>query len=354
MDTPTTETPAAEEAQPETNYGLLAKKAYGDNYHGEAIEPVEEVEQVAEEVAEESPEAAEIPAEVEPVAEETEEVEASEEVIDSWDELVESQAWEPDWANNLKIGVKVDGEESKVSMSDLRASYQMQEAAEKRLNESKEKAKALNQVVSEKSEQLNEQFSVAAKLIADAEKMLDGEVSQVDPNLRRDDPAEWAAKNTEFDKRRQNLAKLRSDAHSEYQKAAQQHQVEQEKQRAKAVEEGQTQLLEAIPEWADQVIATADKAKLVSYLSDVGYTEQEIGYATDPRMIVMARKAMLHDARDTKVDPAKKRLKKVPKTLKSGSPKTETQTQQAQRDKLKAKLKASGKFEDALALYQLK
>ena len=356
MDTPTTEQPA--EVQPETNYGALAKASYGNNFHGEVAEPtpepVVEAEAAPEQVAEEAVE--EVAQEAAEVEESTEEapVEAAEsDVVDSWEELVESQAWEPEWANNLKIGVKVDGEESKVALSELRASYQMQEAAEKRLTESKEKAKALNQAVADKSAQLNEQFSVAAKLIENAEKILDSDEAAIDPNLRTNDPAEWAAKEREIDKRRQNLAKLKHDAQSEYQKVAQQTKAERDKQLAEMIQGEQMKLSTAIPEWANQDVASAEKAKLAKYLNSVGYSEKELNQAYDSRMIVMARKAMLHDERDTKIEPQKKRLKTIPKTLASGAKKSETQTQLEQRDKLKAKLKASGKLEDAMALFRL-
>ena len=358
MDTPTTEQPA--EAQPETNYGALAKASYGNNFHGEVAEPTPEpiVEAEAPEeaapVAEEAVEEVEA-AEVEESTEEAPPEAASEEsdVVDSWEELVESQAWEPEWANNLKIGVKVDGEESKVPLSELRASYQMQEAAEKRLNESKEKAKALNQAVADKSAQLNEQFSVAARLIENAENILNSEEAAIDPNLRTNDPAEWAAKEREIDKRRQTLAKLKTDAQVEYQKAAQQNKAERDKQLAEVIQGEQEKLSIAIPEWANQDVALAEKAKVAKYLQSVGFSEQELNQAYDSRMIVMARKAMLHDERDTKIEPQKKRLKTIPKTLTSGAKKSENQTQLEQRDKLKARLKASGKLEDAMALYKL-
>jgi hypothetical protein len=355
MDTPTTEQPAE---APATNYGALAKASYGNNFHGEVAEPTPEPVVEAEAPEEAAPEqvAEEAVEEVAQVEESTEEapVEAAEsDVVDSWEELVESQAWEPEWANNLKIGVKVDGEESKVSMSELRASYQMQEAAEKRLTESKEKAKALNQAVADKSAQLNEQFSVAAKLIENAEQMLNSDEASIDPNLRMNDPAEWAAKEREIDKRRQNLAQLKHSAQAEYQRAAQHTKAERDKQLAEIIQGEQEKLSTAIPEWANQDVASAEKAKLAKYLNSVGYNETEINQAYDSRMIVMARKAMLHDERDTKIEPQKKRLKTIPKTLSSGAKKSENQTQLEQRDKLKAKLKASGKLEDAMALFRL-
>lgn len=347
MDTPTTEQPAA---QPTTNYGALAKANYGNAFHGEVADAAPE--EAAPEEIEAAPEAVEESLEVEESTDEP--IEAAEsDVVDSWEELIESQAWEPEWANNLKIGVKVDGEESKVSMSELRASYQMQEAAEKRLNESKEKAKALNQAVAEKSEQLNAQFSVAARLIANAESILNSDEASIDPNLRMNDPAEWSAREREIDKRRQNLAQLKHDAQGEYQKAAQHTKAERDKQLAEIIQGEQLKLSTAIPEWANEAFATAEKAKVSKYLQSVGFSEQELNQAYDSRMIVMARKAMLHDERDTKIEPQKKRLKTIPKTLSSGAKKSENQTQIEQRDRLKAKLKSSGKLEDAMALFRL-
>jgi hypothetical protein len=348
MDTPTTEQPAAvTEVQPETNYGALAKANFGSNFHGEVSEPEPVIEEEAAPVVEEA-----VIEVVEEPAEEAAEA-AAEEVVDSWDELVESQAWEPEWANNLKHRVKVNGEELQATTKELIDNFQIREATDDNFNKTKEKGRALNQAIAEKNEELNERFSVVAKLTADAEQMLNSDEANIDPNLRTNDPAEWSAKEREIEKRRQNLAKLKTDAQGEYQKAAQHTKAERDKQLAEVIEGEQIKLSTAIPEWANEVIATAEKAKVAKYLQGVGFSEQELNQAYDSRMIVMARKAMLHDERDTKIEPQKKRLKTIPKTLTSGAKKSETQTQQEQRDKLKAKLKSSGKLEDAMALFRL-
>jgi heme-binding NEAT domain protein len=65
----------------------------------------------------------------------------------------------------------------------------------------------------------------------------------------------------------------------------------------------------------------------------------------------MARKAMQFDkGGQAKVSAAKKKVAKVPKTMKPGAPKPQEQINQEQVAKHKAKLKKSGKLDDAMEL----
>lgn len=344
MDNPTTENP--QEAPQVSSLSLLAQEHFGSEYVGEVAEETPEVtepiEEEVEQVAEEAPaeEAEEVP------AEETEEV-----PIGSFDELVESQEWDPEWLNTLRAKVKVDGEEKEVSFSDLRASYQMQEAAQKRLEESKQKAQAVNEELSQKQEQINQQYTIAAKMIEKAEAALSSDSEKVDwDRLKVEDPAEWSAKKLDMQERRQHLDSLKQEAIDELQTAQTQNQEERNKALAEAIQQEGQRLVQKIPEWADQALAKAEKDRVASYLKDAGFADEEIASAYDHRMVVMARKAMLYDEQEKKLEPAKKKYKKVIKTLPPGSKKTESQINHEQQKRLKGSLKKSGSIEDALAV----
>src|SRR3546814_15881946 len=61
---------------------------------------------------------------------------------------------------------------SEVPLSDLVKSYQIGSAADKRLEEAKTKAKAIQDEAAEKAGQINAQFAVAAKLVTKLESAL--------------------------------------------------------------------------------------------------------------------------------------------------------------------------------------
>lgn len=96
------------------------------------------------------------------------------------------------------------------------------------------------------------------------------------------------------------------------------------------------------------------KGKLTQYLRVQGFADEDIAGAADHRLIMMARKAMMFDNLATKADVSKKKVIKIPKTLKPGVRKPQTQINVEKLNALKRKAAASGKLEDAFAYKQAK
>lgn len=354
-ETPTTESTNQEGAR--RHLSLLAADLYGSNYHAreQPEQPEEEPEVEEKEEQEETEETEEHEGsgeDVEEASSESEEQEETEEVsISSLQELIEHNEWDPEWVNSLKVPVKVDGQSAEASLQDLVANYQMNQAAEKRLEEAKAKRESLTKELTEKQEAVQGQYAAAAKLVEQAEKMLDRDTSAIDwKRLREDDPAEYSAKKAEIAERRQELEQLKRNAAQEYRQA-----VDAERQKAEAeyqetLKAEQDALLEKIPEWRDQGKAAEEKSHLVKYLMSQGFTEQDVMGAADHRLILLARKAMLHDRGQQRVDTARKKVAKVPKVLKPGAPKPKADQERQKLEKLQTRLKKSGSMEDAFSL----
>jgi DNA-binding ferritin-like protein len=236
-------------------------------------------------------------------------------------ELIEHFEADPEWFEGLKVEVKVDGKPATATIRDLVKSYQIGEAAEHRLEEAKSKVRAVNQELTEKSKALEGQFAQAAALIQAAEQALDADVAGIDWNkLREEDEGAYAAKKADVAERRERLAKLKKDAVSSWQQATEKAQIEGREKLVEFVQEQAKALLKAIPEWADETKRKAEKAELGQYLLGQGFTNEDINSPTiDHRLVVMARKAMLHDRSQQKVAAAKKKVAKVPKVLKPGA-----------------------------------
>lgn len=352
-----TSTPEATESEaPELS--LLAREAFGNKYYGEVKEP----ERRDADEPEEGGEQEEQPEEQQEQTQETEEAQGAEEgeesgevTISSVQELIEASEYDPEWFNSLEIDVKVDGQPSKAKLSDLVSSYQIQTAAEKRLEEAKEKAKTQNQALAEKQEQIDRSFQVAANLIKKVESKLTSDSDSVDwKTLREQDPAEFAAKKQEFEERKKELEKMKQEAVSEYQQVAQTSQAEQQEQLQQYLQAEREKLLSALPEWKDEEKAKEASGKISGYLSNIGFSNQEIAQAYDHRMVLMAHKAMLYDEGQGKAEPAKKKLAKVPKTLKPGAPKSPTQINQQKARDAMDRLKRTGSLDDALAAYRMR
>lgn len=344
-----TSTPEAEAPQAEgPNLSLLAKGFFGDSYHGEVTEPAKAEEPV--ETESETVEAEEPLETAEESEEAPESTEPDEVPISTVQELIEAGEYDPEWFDSLEVDVKVDGESKRAKLADLRNSYQMQQAAEKRLEDAKEKAKAINEELSKKREELDASLNVVGGFLKDQLDAIDKEESEVDwKTLRNQDPGEAAIKRQEFADRKAQVKAKASQLYQTYQQTQYKAQQEANEKQAEVLQREQEALLEALPEWKDDETAAKEKAKLGEYLADVGLSQESLSQVTlDHKLLIMARKANLYDEIKSKSEPAKKKLVKVPKTLKPGASKPETDVTQKQIQQLQDQINRNPNSRDAL------
>lgn len=352
--TPTTESPLANDAAGTKSYSLLAGEMFGQKYKGKADGAAPPADEPAEAIQDAPAEAVQDQDAQDDANDQEGEAQADDqegEAISSLSDLAEHYKWDPDWIESIKVPVKIDGKEGAATLADLRKSYQIQEAAENRLAEAKERAKAQQQEMAEKSEQLNTQFATVAELIKGAESMLATDSEAVDwEKLRADDPGEFSAKKQEFEDRRKKLESMKHNAARTFQEHVQRQQQEMQVKAQERLQAEQSALVEKIPEWRDSEKAATEKAKLAEYLmKDAGFSQDDVMAASDHRLIVMARKAMQFDELRAKTNAAEKKVAKVPKVFKPGAPKPQNQVNRERLDRTKQKLRNSGNMSDALA-----
>lgn len=263
------------------------------------------------------------------------------------------QHYEPgidlDYVNSLKVPVTVDGTPTEATIGDLVKSYQIIEAAEHRLSDAKAVAQREQEALAAKNAETEGHYRVAAELIKSAEATLERDIKAVDPKLRDEDPAEWAARREEFAERRGFIEKMKRDTVAGYQ-TFQQTQAAEVKQKIDAFTAEQAViLLQKLPEWQDAKRAETEKTELADYLIRQGFAQQELAGLIDHRHVLLARKAMLYDKSRGQVETAKKRVAKVPKVMKPGAPKPAEQRATEKLAALKAKMQRTGSPEDALA-----
>ncbi len=274
-------------------------------------------------------------------------------------EALESLEVEPEWFQGLKVDVKVNGETSQVPFRELIANYQTNQAAEAKLEQAKTKSAEAQQAFAEKNAALEAQFNMAGAVLQQAEGVLTAEFQQIDWNaLHEDDPAEWSAKKVAFQERTQQIEALKQHLMQQYQQSVGQRQHEMMEQQQEYVRE-QIELLnetmpKVSPDWGSAERAPAAKARLTDYLLKQGFTQEDINTAYDHRLLVIAEKARLHDEAKGKVDVTKKRLRRVPKITKPGTPKDTSQTNQEQVNAIRSRLGKSGDLNDAVALLRAK
>ena len=156
-------------------------------------------------------------------------------------------------------------------------------------------------------------------------------------SLYESDPLEYVRQR---DTERDNQAKMQAV------------QAEQLRLQQENLQREQAKLLEMIPEWKDSEVEAKEKAALVSYAKERGWTDQELASTVDSRYIELMRKAYLFDNLQSGKPIAKKKVKAAPKMVKSGQPKSKADSASDRKRKAFEKLKKTNS-RDAAVQYLL-
>lgn len=295
--------------------------------HAQAVEALLEVkdENTPEEVSEESEEIQEQPEVQEEEVEATDEGQAEAETDEQTEEVEETNEEE------VLYSVKVDGEEYSVNESELIESYQLKQTAHKRLQEAAESRKA-NEAKEAALEQ--ERVKYAAVLQQMEQNLNQPAMSEVELEKLKDrDPMAYYEAKDQIRDQKEKLAAV---------------QQEQQVVKSQHLATQHSRLLELIPEWKNQEIAEKEKVGLANYLQTNGFSKEDIGNATDARIVNLARKAQLYDNLQSKKAVVKKKVTAAPKMIKSGQPKGKIDVKQKAKDDAWKNLQKVGSKEAAV------
>jgi len=325
MDTPPeTETQEAEQATPEVS--------------PETQETQQETQQEDQEASSESQEA------------ETEEEQIQFETLSQFADALDMPF--DDFLGNIKTTVKVAGAERDVTLSELRDGYQMEADYRRKTSELAEQRKAFDAERENLNTELNKQFTEAQQLTGILEQSLLAEFNAVDWNsLRQSDPAEFAAKKQEFNDRNAQIQQARGQINDEVRAQYEQQQDEQKEKYKQILEDEKEKLVSVIPDFGNEEKARVLTANIKDYLNSQGFNDNEIGQIYDHRHLVLIRDAMAYRDLKTRQPEVKNKVVNAPKLQKPGS--GQKPSGEKVRQQLRARLKKSGRIEDAAALIKL-
>lgn len=217
--------------------------------------------------------------------------------------------------------VKVDGEEKDVSADELVKSYQLEQAAQKRMQEAAEIRKTSEAEAAALAQQ-REQYAQALQSLQDQLDSAGEQPQEYWDSLYREDPMEYVRQREAQRDRKEASEKVKA----EQVRLQQEQQQEFLQQQQALLAQQEEKLLEALPEWKDPQVATKEKQEIVTYAQRVlGFSEQEVSNIADARGVLAIRKAYLYDQLMAQKPAAQKKVKKAPKVTKSGKPTTKAQ-----------------------------
>ena len=280
--------------------------------------------------------------EAETFEEETEEDDA-EELSDSEDESDDEEYdVDPNEVEEELYTVKIDGTEKQVTSEELVKSYQLEQAAQKRMQEA---ATTRKQAELEAGALLQQRQQYAQALAQVQAQLTTTEPTKEQwDRLYQEDPLEWTRQRDAYREQKETHARLQQERARVAQEQQQQMMLAQQQRLA----DEQVKVLERIPEWRDDSVALREKQAIITYAQRIGYTEQELSTASDSRAIEALRKAYLYDELMSKRPEAQKKVRKAPSKVKSGSPTTKRQVAAGRSKQALSRLNKTGSKEDAV------
>jgi len=232
--------------------------------------------------------------------------------------------------------VKIDGKEEQVTRDELLAGYSRTASWTRKAQALAEERKAFQQ----ESEEVRAERIRYAQGLAEVSQRLQIMLPQ-EPSS--DDAKGWIDYKKSLDEL-QRVEAMRQELHQKMESDFQREREEVIGSEAEA-------LTAAIPEWADEKVATAEKAGLYNYAVGLGFSDEEVGGITDHRIILLLRDAMKYQGLLEKGSDLKGKAKNAP-TLKPGKPVNRAKSskkRKAQRSQ-RNRLRESGHVDDAAAL----
>ena len=230
--------------------------------------------------------------------------------------------------------VRVDGEEVQVSIDELLSGYS-------RTQDYTRKTMALADQRKSLETELEQIRSERAQLTQVLEQ-IDVQDQEQEPNwdaLYQQDSQQWLIQREVWRERQERKRALVE----EKQRLLQAQEADKQRIVAQFVEQERGRLAEVLPQWRDEKVAKAEKAKVADYAKKIGFTDQEIAQFYDHRAVTTLYKAMKFDELQSGKPKAKKQATPV---AKAGAATTTPKGRDAYR-KSQQRLAKTGKVADA-------
>lgn len=250
--------------------------------------------------------------------------------------------------------VKVDGEEQEVTLAELVRGYQRNADYTRKTMKLAEERRELASLRTEAEQQ---------RAFAEAERrQYTTELDAAIPMLREQllqhfGGIDWQKLAAEEPQRFAELAPAFETLSSQLQQAeAMRHRLRQQ-QRHREAEVQQARLryrneqwralVRHLPELAEPATARREMLAMTEYLTEAGYSREELERLVDHRDFILARKAMLYDRMAGSKGKVEERVRALPKVQRPGAAPTRDDRGRERRTALMNRLRRSGSTEDA-------
>lgn len=274
--------------------------------------------------------------------------EAEDEQSDPDEEETEEEVIEQELPDDLTIKVKLDGEETEVTLDELRKGYSRYSDYTRKTQALAEERKAFQS----EAEAIRAERAQYAELLPALKNQLQVQ-TEAEPdwdNLYNEDPIEAARLERHWRKTQQDRQAKLQAIEAEQRRIAEETTKEQQRALSEFVQAERAKLPEVIPEWKDEGVMQSEAKELREWALNNGFSERDLSALVQASHVSILRKAMMFDKGQKKVETVKAQPKKVARIVRPGSSTSQVNTRSTDVKKASQRLARTGRIADAAAL----
>jgi Tfp pilus assembly protein PilN len=281
------------------------------------------------------------------VEEQAEELSAEPEFEEQDVSAEEAESQEEEVEEQPRYRVKVSGEEVEVSLDELLNGYSRTADYQKKTQSLAEQRKAVEADRVKIDEAAKTRETYAQRLQVIEQLLQQQDQSQDLASLKAEDPIAYAVAMGEKMERDKQLQAVQI----ERQRVQQEQQSHQQTQLQKHIQAEQAKLVEAIPEFKDDVKAEVIRRDIRNYAKAQGFSDQELSQVYDSRAVLALYKAAQYDKLMAGKGVTSKKVANAPKTIRPGTSNPQSSENETVK-KDRAALRQSGNKKDAARLFE--
>ncbi|MEE4302451.1 MAG: hypothetical protein V2J24_23630 [Pseudomonadales bacterium] len=279
---------------------------------------------------------------------------SNEEPIESFAELAAALESDPeDLMTQLKVSVKVAGEEQEVTLKEALSGYQREADYVRKTQAVSEQKRAYEERASNVARAMQVAQQISKAVHEQTMKTLAGELNSDEMQaLMKSNPAQYVIRRDAIRERAANLQRVQQAAVQHYEQTEKQQQAQFQEDFEAYRNEELALLQETVPDWGE-----ASKSSVREILREVGFGDDEIGSVVDHRWVrlaLMAAKSSKATEESAPPKGVKAPKAKPPKALKPGKEgqARRPSRRQKQLQAARKRLKASGSVSDLAAVIE--
>lgn len=171
-----------------------------------------------------------------------------------------------------------------------------------------------------------------------------GEMQQ----LATEDPAKYLSKLAEYN----TLNRRAQEAKAKLGEVSQKVQESMNKYQAETLQRERDALLKAVPDWRDGKKFDQAKSRILAYMAERGFSQQELSSLMDHRALLVAYDAARFRESQKALKASAKQLGQKPKVAKPGASVGKAEANDEATKALRQQLKKTGRLEDAAKLFE--